>query len=194
LFRSYSFYKNFVFFQTSLSITTSYMFCFSFRSLFFWFLIFSLDSFVRVFLAFNFIIQSEFLLLYFFQFDSRSFDLFFLLLKYFSFQFNPPIKNLCLPWLLFFYFHHHFLYPFIWLIFFHSFILRYMIYLWFIFMWSYSFALVFFLNISFVILFNFFSMSLSRSHYLGLGFYMPFYNINFFYNCFVYVWFFKTLF
>ena len=83
LFRSYSFYKSFVFFQTSLSITISHMFCFSFRSLFFWFLIFSLDSFVKVFLAFNFIIQSKFLLLYFFQFDSRSFDLFFILLNLF---------------------------------------------------------------------------------------------------------------
>jgi hypothetical protein len=36
------------------------------------------------------------LLIYVFSFDPHFFYLFFLLLKLFSIQFNPPIKNFCL--------------------------------------------------------------------------------------------------
>jgi hypothetical protein len=67
-FFSYSFYRS-LFFQFSSSIVISHMFCFLFRSFFF------PDTFVEVFLSFNFIIQLNFLFC--------SFDLFFLLLKLF---------------------------------------------------------------------------------------------------------------
>jgi hypothetical protein len=68
-FFSYSFYRS-LFFQFSSSIVISHMFCFLFRSLFFF-----PETFVEVFLSFNFIIQLNFLFC--------SFDLFFLLLKLF---------------------------------------------------------------------------------------------------------------
>jgi hypothetical protein len=67
------------------------IFFFSICFLLFWFLIFSLDSFIKILLIFDFILQSKFMLFYFFQYIPHSFDFFFLLLKFFSFQFNPLI-------------------------------------------------------------------------------------------------------
>ena len=61
LFLSYFLYRSF--FQFSPSIAISHMFCFF---ILVFFIIFFLDTFVKVFLTFNFIIQSKFLLFYFF--------------------------------------------------------------------------------------------------------------------------------
>ena len=60
LFRSYFFYKSFVWFQFSPLITISHMFFFSFQFLFFWFLIYFLGPSVKILLVFNFILQSKF--------------------------------------------------------------------------------------------------------------------------------------
>jgi len=46
------------------------------RSLFFWFLIFVLILFVKSWIVFNYIFQSQFVICYFIQFDSHSFDIF----------------------------------------------------------------------------------------------------------------------
>jgi hypothetical protein len=52
---------------------SSYLFIFQLWSLFFWFLVFVLDPFVKFWLVFNFIIQSQFVICYFFQFGSYFF-------------------------------------------------------------------------------------------------------------------------
>ena len=70
---------------------------FNFDSYFF-FLIFVLGSFVKFWFIFNFIFQSQFMMIcYFFQFELYSFD-FFSLFCYIdsSFQFHLSIKNLYL--------------------------------------------------------------------------------------------------
>ena len=75
----------------NLVLQLQFLICFfSFWSFFF------LGPFFEVFLALNFIFQSKFFWFYFFQFNSHSFDLFFLLLNLFFFQFNLSLqlKNL----------------------------------------------------------------------------------------------------
>jgi hypothetical protein len=65
----------------NLVLQLQFLVCFVFHfgpySFDFWFLIFFLCSFVKVYFAFNFIFQSKFLL-FFFQFDPHFFDWFFL--------------------------------------------------------------------------------------------------------------------
>ena len=56
----YLFYKSFVCFQFSHSITIYRVLFFSFRSLLSWFIFFFLDFFVKSLLVFNFIFQSKF--------------------------------------------------------------------------------------------------------------------------------------
>ena len=76
-------------------------------SLFFWFLIFTFISFVKVLLVFNFIFQLKFMLSYFFQFSSHSFDFLFLSLKFFFFNLTLQFNFFLMPSNLFFYFYFH---------------------------------------------------------------------------------------
>jgi hypothetical protein len=80
-FFSWTFYKSFVLSPFSHSIVVCYIVFFPIRILFFGFLIFFFGFFVKVLLVFNFIIQSKFMVYYFFQLDSYSFDFIFFLLK-----------------------------------------------------------------------------------------------------------------
>jgi hypothetical protein len=78
LFCSFSIYRSFYSFQFSHSIAISHVFGFSFQYSFF-FLIsnFFLNTFVEVFCSFNFIIQTNFMLFYFFLVWSSFFLFFF---------------------------------------------------------------------------------------------------------------------
>jgi hypothetical protein len=60
------------------------------QSLFFWFVIVTIGSFVKVLLVFNCILKSKFILVFFFQL-AFILLIFFLLLIIFSFLFNPII-------------------------------------------------------------------------------------------------------
>jgi hypothetical protein len=69
----------------SISKLFSYLLRFQLWSLFFWFLIFVLNLFVKFWFVFNFIPQSQFIICYFFQFGPH----FFLLLNWFFFSISP---------------------------------------------------------------------------------------------------------
>jgi hypothetical protein len=83
------FYKSFVCFQFSPSITIRHIFFFSIWSLFFWFLILTLGSFVKVLIVFYFVIQSKFMLSFFNL--ALILLIFFVEVFSFFFQFNRPI-------------------------------------------------------------------------------------------------------
>ena len=93
-FCSWFFCKSFICFQFSPSISICYILFSPMRALLFWFLVFFLDHFVKVVLVFNSIIQSKFMIYYFFQFDPHSFNFFFIFFKViFLFSLTLQSKN-----------------------------------------------------------------------------------------------------
>jgi hypothetical protein len=62
----WSFYKNFIFSQFSTLIAICHILSFPIQSLFLWFLIWFLDPFVKILIAFNFILQWKFMVYFFF--------------------------------------------------------------------------------------------------------------------------------
>jgi len=62
----WSFYKNFICSQFSTLITICHILSFSIQSLFLWFLIWFLDPFIKILIAFNFILQWKFMVYFFF--------------------------------------------------------------------------------------------------------------------------------
>jgi len=71
------FSSSFLFSHLKIIVWPSLLLIFQFQSLFFWFIFFVFDPFVKVLFVFNFILQSQFTKNYIFQFDSYSFDFFF---------------------------------------------------------------------------------------------------------------------
>jgi hypothetical protein len=97
IFIHWPYYTSFICFQFSHSILICHVLFFPFKFLFFWFLNFFYGLFVKFLSVFNFILQSKFMVHCFFSIWSSFFWFFFFLLKFFSFQFNPPMKNFGFP-------------------------------------------------------------------------------------------------
>jgi len=86
------FYISVISFQFNPSILNFHIFLFLFGLYSLDFFFFSLNSFIKVLLAFNLTIQSKFMVCYFFQFYPHYF-LFLFLFKLFFFSVNPSIEK-----------------------------------------------------------------------------------------------------